>query len=165
MKTLYLVRHAKSSWKYSELDDFERPLNRRGRDSLESMGELLKEVKAALDLIISSPATRAAMTARNIASRIHYPLEKILYAESIYLSDADILLHLIQDIDDDVKEAMMIGHNPALTDLGNYISSRQIGNIPTCGIFCVEFSISSWKKIGEGSGVLKFFEVPGRRMS
>jgi len=165
MKILYLVRHAKSSWKYPELDDFERPLNRRGRESLESMGELLKELKAAPDLIISSPATRAATTARSIAHRIDYPLEKILYTESIYLSDADILLHFIQDIDDDVKEAMIIGHNPALTDLGNYISNQQIGNIPTCGIFCVEFSISSWKKIVEGCGILKFFEVPRRRMS
>jgi len=165
MKILYLVRHAKSSWKYPELDDFERPLNRRGREGLESMGALLKEVRVAPDLIISSPATRAATTARNIAHMIHYPLEKILYTESIYLSDADILLHFIQDIDDDVKEAMIIGHNPALTDLGNYISNQQIGNIPTCGIFCVEFSISSWKKIVEGCGILKFFEVPRRRMS
>jgi len=164
MKTLYLVRHAKSSWKYPELDDFERPLNRRGRESLESMGELLKEIKAAPDLIISSPATRAAVTARIIADRIHYPLEKILYSESIYLSDSDVLLHFIQDIDDDVKEAMLIGHNPALTDLGNFISNQQIGNIPTCGIFCVEFNIPSWRKINERCGILKFFEFPGRQM-
>ncbi len=164
MKTLYLVRHAKSSWKYPELDDFERPLNRRGRESLESMGELLKEIKAAPDLIISSPATRAAVTARIIADRIHYPLEKILYSESIYLSDSDVLLHFIQDIDDDVKEAMLIGHNPALTDLGNFISNQQIGNIPTCGIFCVEFNIPSWRKINERYGILKFFEFPGRQM-
>jgi phosphohistidine phosphatase len=165
MKTLYLVRHAKSSWKYPELDDFERPLNRRGRKSLVSVGELLKKVKAAPDLIISSPATRAATTARSIAHGINYPLEKILYSESVYMSDADILLHFIQDIDNNVKEAMIIGHNPALTDLGNYISNQQIGNIPTCGIFCVEFSISSWRKIGEGCGIFKFFEVPGRWMS
>ena len=162
MKTLYLVRHAKSSWKYSELDDFERPLNRRGRDSLESMGEFLKEVKAAPDLIISSPATRAATTARIIAYKIHYPLEKILYSEYIYLSDEDVLLNFIQDIDNDVKEAMLIGHNPALTDLANYISKQQIGNIPTCGIFCVEFNISSWRKIDERCGTLKFFEFPKR---
>ena len=162
MKTLYLVRHAKSSWKYPELDDFERPLNRRGRAGLESMGEFLKEVKAAPDLIISSPATRAATTARIIAYKIHYPLEKILYSEYIYLSDEDVLLNFIQDIDNDVKEAMLIGHNPALTDLANYISKQQIGNIPTCGIFCVEFNISSWRKISEQCGILKFFEFPGR---
>ena len=162
MKTLYLTRHAKSSWKYPELEDFERPLNRRGRADLESMSEFLKDVKAAPDLIISSPATRAATTARIIADRINYPLEKILYSENIYLFDADVLLNFIQDIDNDVKEAMLIGHNPALTDLANYISKQQIINIPTCGIFCVEFNISSWRKIDEQCGTLKFSEFPGR---
>lgn len=162
MKILYLVRHAKSSWKYTELDDFERPLNRRGRESLILMGEFLKKVEVAPDLIISSPATRAAMTARIIADTINYPLEKILYNETIYLSDEDILLHVIQDINDDVKKAMLIGHNPALTDLGNYISDQRISNIPTSGIFCLEFNISSWLKIGERCGRLKFFEFPRR---
>jgi len=164
MKTLYLVRHAKSSWKYPDLDDFERPLNRRGRESLMLMGEFLKK-KVTPDLIISSPATRAAMTARIIADMIHYPIEKILYSEIIYLSDEDVLLHVIQDINDDVKEVMLIGHNPALTDLGNYISDQQISNIPTCGIFCVELNISSWINIGERRGKLKFFEFPGRHAS
>jgi len=162
MKTLYLVRHAKSSWKYPELDDFERPINRRGRESLMLMGEFLKKIKVTPDLIISSPATRAAMTARIIADTIDYPIEKILYSETIYLSDEDVLLHVIQDINDDVKEAMLIGHNPGLTDLGNYISDQRINNIPTCGIFCLELNISSWTKIGERRGKLKFFEFPGR---
>jgi phosphohistidine phosphatase len=162
MKTLYLVRHAKSSWKYPELDDFERPINRRGRESLMLMGEFLKKIKVTPDLIISSPATRAAMTARIIADTIDYPIEKILYSETIYLSDEDVLLHVIQDINDDVKEAMLIGHNPGLTDLGNYISDQRINNIPTSGIFCLELNISSWTKIGERRGKLKFFEFPGR---
>jgi phosphohistidine phosphatase len=160
MKTLCLVRHAKSSWKYPDLDDFERPLNRRGRESLILMGEFLKKIGLAPDLIISSPATRAAMTARIISDMINYPLDKILYSESIYLSDEDVLLRVIQDMNDDVKEAMLIGHNPALTDLGNYMSEQQISNIPTCGIFCVELDISSWLKTGERCGRLKFFESP-----
>jgi phosphohistidine phosphatase len=165
MKTLYLVRHAKSSWKYPELDDFERPLNRRGRESLVSMGEFLKKTQAAPDLIISSPATRAAMTARFIASIINYPLKNILYSENIYLSDEDVLLHVIKDINDDVKKAMLIGHNPALTDLGNYISNQQVSNIPTCGICCLELDISSWADISERGGKLNFFEFPERRAS
>jgi phosphohistidine phosphatase len=126
------------------------------------MGEFLKKIKVTPDLIISSPATRAAMTARIIADTIDYPIEKILYSETIYLSDEDVLLHVIQDINDDVKEAMLIGHNPGLTDLGNYISDQRINNIPTCGIFCLELNISSWTKIGERRGKLKFFEFPGR---
>jgi len=165
MKTLYLIRHAKSSWKYPDLDDFERPLNKRGREGLMLMGEFLKKIKVAPDLVISSPATRAAMTARIIADTINYPLEKILYSETIYLFGEDVLLHVIKDINDDVKKAMLIGHNPALTDLGNYISEQRISNIPTCGIFCVELNISSWAKIGEHGGKSKFFEFPERHPS
>ena len=79
MKTLYLVRHAKSSWKYPNLDDFERPLNKRGRKNAPFMGRILKKLKAVPDLVISSPANRAATTARIIADMIDYPLEKIQF--------------------------------------------------------------------------------------
>ncbi|HYQ61260.1 MAG TPA: histidine phosphatase family protein, partial [Desulfatiglandales bacterium] len=76
MKTLYLIRHAKSSWNYPELEDFERPLSNRGRKNALLMGTILKKLKAAPDLVISSPANRAAMTARMLADAIHYPLDK-----------------------------------------------------------------------------------------
>ena len=84
MKTLYLARHAKSSWKYPDLDDFERPLNKRGRRNAPFMGKILKNLKVTPDLITSSPANRAAMTARIMADIIKYPLEKIRYSENIY---------------------------------------------------------------------------------
>ena len=93
MKTLYLVRHAKSSWKYPNLDDFERPLNKRGRKNAPFMGKVLKELKVSPDLIISSPANRAAMTARIIAGKINYPLENILYSETIYEFGESALIH------------------------------------------------------------------------
>ena len=82
MKTIYLVRHAKSSWKYPNLDDFERPLNKRGRKNAPFMGTILKKLKVAPDLILSSPANRASMTARVIADKISYPLENIRYSEN-----------------------------------------------------------------------------------
>jgi phosphohistidine phosphatase len=160
MKTLYLVRHAKSSWKYPNLDDFERPLNKRGRVNAPFMGKILKKLKVTPDLIISSPATRAAMTARMIADKINYPLEKIRYSESVYGWSEDELIHLILHINDAVDKAMLISHNPALTDLANYIGDHPISNIPTCGVFCVDLDISSWAKIGEHCGKLKFFEFP-----
>jgi phosphohistidine phosphatase len=113
MKTLYLVRHAKSSWKYPNLDDFERPLNKRGRKNAPFMGTILKKLKVAPDLLISSPANRAAITARIIAAKINYPLEKIRYRESIYEFSEDALIHVIKQIDDSVNKAMIVGHNPA----------------------------------------------------
>ncbi|MCK4793184.1 MAG: histidine phosphatase family protein [Desulfobacteraceae bacterium] len=165
MKTLYLFRHAKSSWKYPHLDDFERPLNNRGRKSALFMGEILKQLNVSPELIISSPATRAAMTARVIADMINYPLEKIRYSETIYLSGKDEIIHVIRDINDAVKKAMVIGHNPAFTDLANYISDQRISNIPTCGVLCMDFNISSWEKMGERCGKVTFFEFPKKHAS
>ena len=160
MKTLYLVRHAKSSWKYPNLDDFERPLNKRGRRSAPFMGKILNNLEVAPNLIISSPANRASMTARIIADKINYPLEKIRYSESIYEFSANALIDVIQHIDDVVNKAMLVGHNPALTDLANYIGDKPISNIPTSGVFCADLDISSWSKISERCGKLKFFEFP-----
>ena len=162
MKTLYLVRHAKSSWKYPDLEDFERPLNKRGRKSLIFMGAVLNKLEVEPDLVISSPANRAAMTARMIADRINYPLDKIRYSESIYLSDENALIHVIRNINNALKQAMLVGHNPGLTDLANYITDKQISNIPTCGVYCVDLDISSWTEINEHCGKWRFFEFPGK---
>ena len=160
MKTLYLVRHAKSSWKYPNLDDFERPLNKRGRKSAPFMGTILKKLKVAPDLILSSPANRASMTARIIADKIGYPLDKIRYSESIYEFSANALIDIIEQLEDGVDKVMLVGHNPALTDLANYIGDKPISNIPTSGVFCADLDIPSWAKIGDQCGKLKFFEFP-----
>jgi phosphohistidine phosphatase len=160
MKTVYLIRHAKSSWNYSDLDDFERPLNKRGRRNALLMGTRLNKLKAAPDLVISSPANRAAMTARMLADTIHYPLGKIQYSEAIYLSDENILRQVIKNIDDSVNQAMLVGHNPGLTQLANYIGDQRIENIPTGGVCCMDLKIRSWKKVREHGGKLRFLEFP-----
>jgi len=165
MKILYLVRHAKSSWKYPNLDDFERPLNKRGRKTAPFMGKILKKSKVAPDLMFSSPANRAAMTARLIADKINYPLDEIRYSESIYEFSEDALINAIEDIDDAVNKVMIIGHNPALTDLANYIGDQPISNIPTCGVCCLDLDIQSWMEIGEHCGKLKFFDFPKQHVS
>jgi len=165
MKTLYLVRHAKSSWKYPKLDDFERPLNKRGRKNAPFMGKVLKKLKVAPDLVISSPANRAATTTRIIAAAVNYPLENIRYSEAIYEFSENALIHVVKQIDDTVNKAMVVGHNPAINGLANYIGDQPIGNIPTCGVFCVELDISSWTKTSEHCGQLKFFEFPKKHTS
>jgi len=165
MKTLYLVRHAKSSWDYPELDDFERPLSTRGRKSALLMGTILKKLKAAPDLVISSPANRAAMTARMIADAIHYPLDKIQYTERIYLADEAVLIQVIKNINNSVNRAMLIGHNPGLTGLANTIGDQSIDNIPTGGVCCMDLNIASWKGIREHGGKLRFFEFPKNHAS
>jgi len=165
MKTLYLVRHAKSSRSYPELEDFERPLTKRGRESALLMGTILKKLKAAPDLVMSSPANRAAMTARMIADAIHYPLDKIQYSETIYLADETVLVQVIKNMNNSVNQAMLIGHNPGFTGLANTISDQPINNIPTGGVCCVDLKIASWKGIREHGGKLRFFEFPKNHAS
>ena len=164
MKTIYLVRHAKSSWKYPDLDDFERPLNNRGRKNAPFVGTILKKLKVAPDLILSSPANRASMTARIIADKIGYPLEKIRYSENIYDFSANALMDAIKQLDNVVHKAMLVGHNPALTELANYIGDEAISNIPTAGVFCAELDIPSWAKISDRCGKLMFFEFPKKHV-
>jgi phosphohistidine phosphatase len=165
MKTLYLVRHAKSSWKYPNLDDFERPLNKRGRKSAPFMGKILKKRNVAPDLILSSPANRASMTARIIAAKINYPLEKIRYSENIYEFSVNALIEVVSHMDDVINKAMLVGHNPALTELANYIGDQPISNIPTSGVFCAELDIPSWAGISDRCGRLIFFEYPKKHAS
>lgn len=124
------------------------------------MGTVLAKLKIKPDLIISSPANRAAMTARVIAAAIDYPLEDIQYSEAIYEFGENALLEVVKQIDDAVQEAMIVGHNPAINGLANYIGDQPISNIPTCGVFCAALEISSWKDIDAHCGKMKFFEFP-----
>lgn len=161
MKTLYLIRHAKSSWKDPELQDFERPLNKRGKRDAPEMGQRLKENKAGIDVIISSPAQRTLKTAKIIAREIDFPVKKIVKKDSVYLADVPTLVKVIRKISDKHHQAMLFGHNPGLTTLANFlVNGEQVENIPTCGIFCIEFEIDSWKKVEQGIGKMLFFDYP-----
>jgi phosphohistidine phosphatase len=160
VKRLYLIRHAKSSWKDPDLADFERPLNRRGKKDAPFMGKRLKKYGVKPDLIISSPAKRALKSATIIANEIDFPTKKIITDMTVYQADVPNLLDLIQNIDDSNSQVMLIGHNPDLTSLANYLSNYAISNIPTCGIFCIDFEISSWKNVAAGKGIFKFFDYP-----
>ena len=160
MKELCLVRHAKSSWKYAKLDDFERPLNKRGRKNAPFMGKIVCQLGFFPDLIVASPASRAAMTARVFAFEINYPLEKIRYLASIYESDEKDLVDIISGLDDKLTKVMLVGHNPGLTDLANSIGNYPIDNIPTSGIVCIALDIIVWSESKKKSGELKYFEFP-----
>lgn len=165
MKRLYLIRHAKSSWKNSDLADVDRPLNKRGQRDAPFMGKLLKkEYKVKPDLILSSPAKRALKTAKIIAKEITCPKRKIVTKDSLYASGIPAMLNVIQYLDDSLDEVMLFGHNPDLTSLANYLSNQQVDNIPTCGIFCVDFDIQSWQDVEKGKGIFKFFDYPKKRV-
>jgi phosphohistidine phosphatase len=160
MKTLYLVRHAKSSWKHPELSDFERPLNKRGRNDAPKMGRRLSDMNIYPDIIISSPANRAATTARAIAETLGYPLSNIHYNDLIYEASVQVLYNILTDIEDTCSSTMLIGHNPGLTFLANSLANYPITNLPTCGIYAIDLPIASWREVAEDLGSMKFFDYP-----
>jgi len=134
MKTLYLVRHAKSYWGDQSLKDFDRPLNKRGQRDAPFIGNMLKEKKLEAELVISSPAKRAKKTAQEIAEKLGYPEKRILFNEELYEASLNDILELIKNIDEKYSVVMIFGHNPGLTLLNNNISNLYIDNIPTCGV-------------------------------
>lgn len=158
MKKLYIIRHAKSSWSDAELNDFERPLNKRGKANAPMMGERLKEKGVMPDIIISSPAKRAKSTAEMIAKEVGYE-KKVLFDENIYESSVDELRKILTCINDENSTAFLFGHNPELNMLVDYYV-KFYENIPTCGVVEIEFSCESWAEIEPKNAKLISFDYP-----
>ena len=160
MKTLLLARHGKSSWDDSDLSDFERPLNNRGRRDAPLMGRLLKQLGTAPDLIITSPASRAFTTARIIAGALDYPLERVAVREQLYESSTDDILSVVRNLDDSQNTVLLFGHNPGLLLFCNTLISPGIDDLPTCGIVGIHCNVDSWKDVAAGNGGLYLYEYP-----
>jgi phosphohistidine phosphatase len=148
MKTLFLIRHAKSSWDDPELPDKDRPLNDRGKRDAPKMGERLAKRDVKPDLILSSPAIRALRTAEIIARKLDYRRKDIVVNERLYAVAADDLLDVIHQLGAELKRVMLFGHNPELTELARRLSG-EITHMPTCAVAEFTFDAKSWSRIGE----------------
>ncbi len=122
MKTLTIVRHAKSSWNEQGLSDRKRPLNKRGQRDAPRMGKRIADAGIRPSLIVSSPATRAWTTAQFIAEELSYPVEFLQRENSLYLASLNDILDVIVDQDDGFNSLMVVGHNPGLTNMVNFLS-------------------------------------------
>ncbi len=163
MKTIILVRHAKSSWKDLSLDDLDRPLNKRGKRDAPFMGEKLKEMEIMPDLILSSPAKRAKKTAIAIAKAIGYPKKKIKYDNNMYHSSAWYLLEMLRNQDNKNETIMLFGHNPDFNIFSDMLLKQNpVYNIVTTGVYCIRFDVNKWEKVQEGKGEAVFFDYPKR---
>jgi phosphohistidine phosphatase len=163
MKTLYLVRHAKSSWDNPDLKDYERPLNDRGLRDAPRMGKRVKEREITPDLMLSSPAERAISTCRTIASVIGYSADRIKTDRRVYHADEDDLFSVLKELNENQKTVMLFGHNPGFTYFANTLLNENIMNIPTCGIVGCKIKINFWKEIKPGCGELLFFDFPKKK--
>jgi phosphohistidine phosphatase len=160
MKRLTLLRHAKSSWDDSFLDDFERPLNPRGRRTAPEMGRRLTAADSVPDLIISSPARRAINTARMVAREMNYAEARLIEEPSLYHAGWGQILDVINSLETLAGHLMICGHNPGLTDLANMLCKARIDNMPTASVFCVDFDIDDWSQLESGTGQFVFFDMP-----
>ncbi len=159
MKKLYIIRHAKSSWDSDAKSDFNRPLNKRGKRDAPMMGEVLKKLAVMPDIILSSSAKRTTMTALIVAEKIGYDKE-IVFEDELYLASDSEIYNQIKRVDDDKDSLFIIAHNPGVTNFINRFSDDYILNLPTCGIFAMEFDVDSFKDIKPRSGKKLFFEYP-----
>lgn len=160
MKTLYVVRHAKSSWDHPSLTDFQRPLNSRGEKDAPRMGKRLLKQNIKPDLIFSSPAVRALTTAQIIAGVVGYAAGDIKESPALYHASEETILEVLRSIEDDADTVMIFGHNPGLTDFVNELLGAEIGNIPTTGVVAGKLGIDSWKDATWNCGKLQFFDYP-----
>jgi phosphohistidine phosphatase len=158
MKTLLLLRHAKSSRDDPSLPDFDRPLEQRGRRDAPRMGNLLKERGPLPDLIISSPAVRARETLEAFASSARLDLT-FQFDESIYGATSAELLKVIRHINKKSSCVLLVGHNPGFEDLLSRLTGTH-RNMPTAALACIEFQINKWDDIEDGKGKLLWLLTP-----
>lgn len=160
MKTLYILRHAKSSWDSPGLADHDRPLNKRGETDAPAMGKYLKLAGVKPDLILSSTALRAKTTAELIAKEIGYDIEQIELTKRLYHAGEHEIMDVLAEIDSSINRVIITGHNPGFTYAINYFANHNLDNLPTCGIARIDFNVEHWHQIDRGRGKIIFIEYP-----
>jgi phosphohistidine phosphatase len=160
MKTLILVRHAKSDWQDVTLDDFDRPLNARGKTDAPVMAERLRKRGIVPDLFVSSPAKRARKTADIFAETYAVDKNDILYEKDLYLAPPYVFTEVIGRFKDEGNIAVIFSHNPGITDFANTLTNARIDDMPTCAIFAVEADTDSWAAFDTASKRFLFCDYP-----
>lgn len=145
MKTLILMRHAKSSWKHPELKDHERGLNKRGKKDAPRMGKLLNDNELVPQRILTSTAERSRMTVEAVAGEMQFTGE-VSYLDSLYMAEPDIYLELLSLMPDDLERILVVGHNPGLEGLLQILSGR-VESLSTAAVAYLSLPIRSWKDI------------------
>lgn len=147
MKTLLVLRHAKSSWRDSGLADFERPLNGRGKQASDLIGRFLRKKKIRPDLVLCSTATRARETVRLVLEAARLVVE-VRYDQRLYLASADRLAEIISQIEEDRARVMLVGHNPGMEELLPRLTGVT-ESMPTAALAKIEFDVDQWTALSE----------------
>lgn len=158
MKTLLLLRHAKSSWSDPSLRDFYRPLNKRGLKAAPLIGRFMRKRKIRPDLILSSPANRARQTAELVIEAAELETEP-RFDENIYEASAVQLLEVVSEVEEDADEVMLVGHNPGLEDLLLALTG-ETRRMPTAALARISLDIERWREVRETGGQLEWLVKP-----
>lgn len=164
MKTLLLVRHAKSSWDLATVNDFDRSLNERGKKDAPVMAQRLLDRKIDINTFVSSPAKRAKKTAELFCSIYKKDKEQIVFITALYHASLNTFFEVVTQLNDDYNCVAIFSHNPVITEFVNQlVENITIDNMPTCGVFAVKASITKWKEFSTSKKELLFFDYPKAR--
>lgn len=161
MKTLYLVRHAKSSWEYDNVHDYDRPLKGRGIGDANLIAAYLADQVDPPQVLFSSPATRALHTAMIFARNLNHPLSDIKIHDQLYLCSENEMLKFVQGIDNQYNTVMVFCHNPTITNFVNKCIEQRIDNVPTTGVASFNFETENWAE-ADFNARLALFDYPKR---
>lgn len=158
MRTLYLLRHAKSSWDDASQPDFERPLANRGREACALIGEFIREKGIDFDLVLVSPAVRTRETIKLIKEHAKFRGE-VRYDERIYEATVSQLLEVIAQVDDDRESILLVGHNPGMEGLLAHLTGEQV-HVTTANFAKIEIEATKWSESLANKGTLDWIVRP-----
>tara|TARA_B100000886_G_scaffold85184_1_gene55773 strand:+ start:1493 stop:1975 length:483 start_codon:yes stop_codon:yes gene_type:complete len=156
MKTIYFLRHAKSSWDDFELKDYDRPLSTRGIQDADLMGNYFRSKKIKLDLVLSSPSKRTKETLEHF---FQFEKPKVQFEESIYHASLDQILGVIFSVPETIRSIMLVGHNPSMHEITEYLSNKFINKYPTCCLASLTID-TDWNKAVRGCADMNFLKKP-----
>jgi phosphohistidine phosphatase len=160
MKTLLVIRHAKSSWDPAILNDFDRPLNERGKKDARAMARRLIQNKIPIDLFVASPAKRAKKTAVLFAQEFKKNEEDIFYIPGLYHAPAHVFIEVVKGLDNAYSHVAVFSHNPGITAFVNMLGTVQLDNMPTCAVFGISIDADEWQAFSIAKKEFLFFDFP-----
>jgi len=160
-KTLLIIRHAKSSWDIGTLNDFERPLNERGKKDAPVMAKKLIERNISIEAFVASPAKRAKKTAEFFIEAYKRDKEEIIFITKLYHAPAEVFFEVAESLEDVYNTVAIFSHNPGITEFVNMLTDNaKLDNMPTCGIFAIKLYSPSWKNFRKAKKEFLFFDYP-----
>ncbi len=154
MKTLYIVRHAKSSWKYLSVKDHDRPLKERGINDAHLVSKFLSKKITRPDVFISSSANRALQTGIIFCENFSYPMANLKISKQLYSFSDGYLIKTIRALDDSFNSAIIFSHDHGINTFVNKFGNKPIAHVPTCGVIGLEFNVKHWKNFKKGHTTL-----------